>query len=362
MRYLFYKDANVLEDLPMNFTDEVYNKFLQQDLGGWEIQKQAEYVLEIDDVLVEPERCLGTKGVNQLIEQTVVFTADYQYPYILPHLLNRKRAKTLDKAVLYDGSATRNLYHHLVETVGRLSLLPKVGLPQDIPIIVNRFVYEKPFFQYLIKNSLYFASLNWRIQEKNEWLLVKKLYRPKALYFGKESWDFTRRMYSLSKIVPTRKIFLNRDKKLYTRGLSNESEICKMLGTYGFEVAYAEHMSTEDQMQLFASTKYLVALTGMGLVQQFFMNYEHAHIIEIMPVNRLMPEYYCEAYSLGIKYYDVVLGDDINNSMPVDGVYKRYEGLKEYTVDRHKLETAVIKMLNAPRDKKIYGNQVIENK
>ena len=356
MRYLFYKEASVIEDLPICFEEEIFNEFLRDNLGKWEIQKQAEYVLEIDDVLVEPERSLGTKGLNQLIEQTVVFTVDYQYPYILPHLLHRNKPKFLKSAVLYDGSATRNLYHHLIETVCRLSMLSKADLPADIPVIVNRFVYNSPFFQYLFSKSPYFKSFNWLIQEPHDWLKVEKLYRPKALYFGKESWDFTRKLYNLGEVTPSKRVFLSRDKKRYTRGLSNELEVINMLRNYGFEVAYAEHLSIEEQVKLFQETEYLVALTGMGLIQQFFMRYEKAHIIEIIPVNRLMPEYYCQAYSLGIKYYDVVLGEDIDRVPMASSSHKRYEGLKEYEVDISKLENAVVKMLNAPADKKIYGN------
>ena len=360
MRYLFYKEASVIEDLPFCFEEEVFNKFLRDNLSKWVIQKQAEYVLEIDDALVEPERGLATKGLNQLIEQTVVFTVDYQYPYILPHLLNRNKAKSIKEAVLYDGSATRNLYHHLVETVCRLSMLSKADLPANVPIIVNRFVYNSPFFQYLFSRSPYFKSFNWLIQEPHEWLQVEKLYRPKALYFGKESWDFTRKLYNLSEIIPSRKVFLSRDKKRYTRGLSNELEVISMLQKYGFEVVYAEHLSIDEQVKLFQETEYLVALTGMGLIQQFFMSYEKAHVIEIIPVNRLMPEYYCQAYSLGIKYYDVVLGEDIDHVPMSNSTHKRYEGLKEYEVIVSKLEGAVLRMLNAPANRKIYGKFSVE--
>lgn len=356
MRYLFYNEANVIKDLPICFEEEIFNKFLRDNLDKWAIQSQVEYVLEVDDILIEPERCLGTKGLNQLIEQTVVFTVDYQYPYILPHLLRRNKPKFIKSAVLYDGSATRNLYHHLIETVCRLSVLSKIDLPADIPIIVNRFVYDSSFFQYLFSISPYFQSCNWLIQEPDEWFQVEKLYRPKALYFGSESWNFTRNLYNLGEVTPSRRVFLSRDKSRYTRGLSNEIAVTTMLQKYGFEVVYAEHLSIEEQVKVFQETEYLVALTGMGLIQQFFMSYEKAHIIEIIPVNRLMPEYYCQAYSLGIKYYDVVLGEDIDGVPMLNNAHKRYDGLKEYEVDISKLEMAVAKMLAAPSDQKIYGN------
>jgi Glycosyltransferase 61 len=355
MRYIYYNKSQVIKDLPICFEEEVFNDFLRQNLHKWEIQNQEEYVLEIDNVLIEPERCLGTKGLNQLIEQTVVFTVDYQYPYILPHLLNRKSAKPIKSAVLYDGSATRNLYHHLIETVCRLSMLPKADIPMNIPIIVNRFVYNSPFFQYLFVKSKEFRSYNWIIQESNEWLYVEKLYRPKALYFDSDSWNFTRNLYNINKIEPSKRVFLSRDGKKYTRSLSNEDEVAKMLSKYNFEIVYAEHLSIDEQVDLFQNTEYLVALTGMGLIQQFFMNYEKAHIIEIIPVNRLMPEYYCQAYSLGIKYYDVVLGEDVDGIPISEGNHKRYDGINKYEVDIHKLENAVTRMLESPDDKRVYG-------
>jgi hypothetical protein len=39
----------------------------------------------------------------------------------MPHLLNRKSAKPIEKAVLYDGIATRNYYHHFVDAFSLLT-------------------------------------------------------------------------------------------------------------------------------------------------------------------------------------------------------------------------------------------------
>jgi hypothetical protein len=91
------------------------------------------------------------------------------------------------------------------------------------------------------------------------------------------------------------------------------------------------------------------------------MKYDEAHVIEIIPVNRLMPEYYCQAYSLGIKYFDVVLGEDIDNGAYSGELPNRHDGIKEYEVDVKKLESAVLKMLNAPPDKRVYGKFHLPN-
>ena len=57
MRYLFFNEASVIKDLPICFEEEIFNKFLPDNLDKWAIQRQVGYVIEIDDVLVEPERC-----------------------------------------------------------------------------------------------------------------------------------------------------------------------------------------------------------------------------------------------------------------------------------------------------------------
>lgn len=340
LRYLLRNSKDLFEGLPIAFEDERYNRFLEEDLKKWRMQE--EYILEMDKVLVDPERCLGIQHFNELIDQTIVFKEEQPYPYILPYLLRGNREHQLERALLYDGSATRNYFHHLVDALSMLYMFRRSGLPADLPVIVNRFVYDKSFFQHLLKRSPEFRSFNWHILEPGDWTRVQKLYKTKSYVLDEATWQHTRRLYCIEDGKPFRKVFLNRDKKLFTRGLSNEAAVMDLLEKYGFETRYAEHMSVDDQQQLFQETKYLVALTGMGLIQQFFMNYSEAHVLEIIPLNRLMPEYYCQAFTMGIKYYDVLLGEAVSPELP-DGSYQRIDDLKEYPVDLRKLETFVVR-------------------
>ena len=80
---------------------------------------------------------------------------------------------------------------------------------------------------------------------------------------------------------------------------------------------------------------HLVALQGMGLIQQMFMNPDSAHILEIMPSDRLQSEYYWQGWTLGVRYYDVITG----SGMRSDGKYR---------VDPARVEQAVEQMLALP--------------
>jgi capsular polysaccharide biosynthesis protein len=343
---LLMRHENVFEYLPTTFEDPVFEAFIKTDSAEW--SKQTEYIIAINDVVLEPERLLGVRGVNELIEQTVVFKYQEhrQYPFILPHLLNRNSAKPIAEAVLYDGSATRNYYHHFVDALSMLTMWDRSNLPRDLPLLVNRFVFEQPYFQYLYERSQQFRSLNWRIVEPGEWLRVKTLYKMQALHFGRETWRQMRQMYELPEVRPFRRVFLNRDKSLYGRYLANEDEVWAMLQRHGFEMVLAEHLTVDEQVRLFQETEHMVALHGAGLIQMVFMDPKYSQIIELMPHNRLMPLYYWQAYTLGLRYYDVVIGGDLQ-----DG--------KDYPVDVQKLEAAVIRMLSNTSHTPVYGKTTL---
>jgi capsular polysaccharide biosynthesis protein len=121
-----------------------------------------------------------------------------------------------------------------------------------------------------------------------------------------------------------------------------------MLAKYGISTIYAEYLTLSQQQKVFEKTRYLVALQGMGLIQQFFMNNSESSVIEIMPANRLQSEYYWQAYVLGTHYYDVLVGTELNK----DGYYN---------IDLSNLEIAIKKMLDYDSVEKKYGRVSITN-
>jgi capsular polysaccharide biosynthesis protein len=339
-RYLHRQTEDIFAGMPTHFVDATFSKFIAEDNKRWTMQDS--FVLEVTDVLLEPERLLGTRAGRQLVEQTVIYKHDRQYPFILPHLLRPAKPTVLETGIWYDGSATRNYYHHLVDALISLQQLERSGLPFDTPVLITRKMYEQIYFQNLYKRSTQFQKLNWYVVGDQEWVRVKKLYKFQTAPFSPAAWKTMRAMYALPNLKPWRKVFLNRDRKRYGRYLTNEQEILDMLKQFGFEEVFAENLTIEQQAQMFQETEYLVALTGAGLIQQFFMNYAHGHVIETMPRNRLMPEYYWQAYTIGMKYYDVVVGGDMR-----DG--------KDYPVDVTVLKAAVERMLNNQQSGRVYG-------
>ncbi|MDB5268412.1 MAG: hypothetical protein JWP58_1452, partial [Hymenobacter sp.] len=286
----------------------------------------------------------------ELVEQTIVYKWDRQYPYILPYLTAPTRREKLPAAILYDGSATRNYYHHFVDALSQLTFLPQTGIPMDLPLLISRAMFQQSFFQYLYGRSHAFRGMNWRIVEPGEWLEIGKLYKVQAMQWDPATWRKMRAIYELPERRSFRRVFLNRDGTQVGRFLSNEKEVEAMLQRYGFETVFAERLTMDEQTTLFQETEYLVALTGAGLIQQFFMDPDRGHVIEVMPANRLMPEYYWQGGKLGMRYYDVVVG----------GPMTVREG-KDYHMDVAQLEAAVQRMLANTSPTPVLGHTVMPN-
>lgn len=339
-RFLYREKEDVFANIPTRFTDAIYSDFIGVDSKLWSIQES--FAVEIEDVMLEPERLLGIRAGRQVVEQTVMYKFDRQYPYILPYLLRPAKATQLKQGIWYDGSATRNYYHHLVDALISLEQLKHSKLPADIPLLITRKMYDTVYFQYLYQRSPQLQKLNWYVVGNQEWVHVEKLYKLQTAPFQRQAWQTMRGLYAMPAKQAWRKVFLNRDRKRYGRYLDNEAEVVAMLKRHGFEEVFAENLTIEEQATLFQETTYLVALHGAGLIQQFFMNYKQAHIIEIMPLNYLKPLYYWQAYTLGIHYFDVIVG-----GLMRDG--------KEYPVDVVRLEEAVKRMLEPQLPGRTYG-------
>ncbi|WP_310391075.1 glycosyltransferase family 61 protein [Hymenobacter sp.] len=339
-RFLHRRTEDVFAGMPTRFVDTVFSDFLVEDNKRWTMQES--FVLEVTDVLLEPERLLGIRAGRQLVEQTVVYKFDRSYPFILPYLLRPAKTTELETAIWYDGLATRNYFHHLVDALISLQQLEISGLPLSTPLLITRSMYETVYFQYLYQRSPPLQRLNWHVVGDKEWVRVQKLYKFQTAPFNPGAWRAMRELYAMPEVKPWRKVFLNRDKARYGRYLANEEETVAMLKRHGFEEVLAENLSIDQQAQLFQETEYLVALHGAGMIQQFFMDYERSHVVEIMPRNYLQPLYYWQAYAMGIKYYDVVVGGDMRSG-------------KEYPVDVTILEAAVLRMLTNQHPGRVYG-------
>lgn len=345
------RTIEMFDGIPGNFADPDYGAMIGPDSARW--SRFEETITAIDDCWVEPNRCQIIGPDGRLVQQSLTHRLLPLFPSAFGYKTRRPGAR-LPEAIVYDGFNSTSYFHHVIDTLPSIELfLERSALAPHLPLVVNRRVFESRFFAYLRQRSPVFAALNWRVQEPNEWLHVGRAYLLNAAPYARSSFARIRALYghvsdAASEHRGGRRVFLSRDPQLYGRGLLNEPEVGALLATYGFETVYAEHLSLEQQQRTFEETAYLVALHGMGMVQQMFMDSAKGHVLELMPRDRLHSVYYWQGWTLGMRFYDVQAGSDMNKA----GMYR---------IDLARLEAGVQRMLDHPKDKRRYGETLIDD-
>lgn len=346
---VYSRNVDMFDGIPDDFADPAYRAMIGTDSARW--SRFEETITAIDDCLVEPNRCQIIGPDGRLVRQSMTHRLVPLYPSALGHALNRLgrgRGARIDEAIVYDGKNSSNYYHHLIDTLPGIALwLERSGLPAGLPLVVNRWIFESRFFAYLRERSAAFAGLNWRVQEPGEWLHVGRAYRLNAAPFTPDGLAKVRAMYGRVSEPKKRRVFLSRDPKMYGRGIHDEAAVAALLAAHGFETVYAEHLSLEEQQRTFEETTHLVALQGMGLVQQMFMDPERGHVLELMPSSRLQSEYYWQGWTRGMRFYDVQTGSAL-------------DGSGKYRIDLPRLEAGVRRMIDHPANLRRYGETLVE--
>ena len=78
-----------------------------------------------------------------------------------------------------------------------------------------------------------------------------------------------------------RKIFLTRA-KTRLRFIENESEIIEVCKKYGLEIVDADHLSSVQQIELFANARFVAGIHGAGLTNMIFRQ-GPCMILELFP-------------------------------------------------------------------------------
>jgi hypothetical protein len=338
--FLHFAAKKLFDDVPIAFSNHCITDELRSDTARW--SEQHEYILRLDRVIVEPERCLAIMRFNHLVKQSALIKVRH-YPNMLRYLSKKAKVRHIPEAVIYDGCASANYYHHFVDAVNRLHVLRHFALPIGVPFIVSRASYDSLYFQHLYRRSEYFRSIPWLVQEPNDWYYVSSAYRLQSFPFAEDPWRKTLALYNVRPCAnPKKRVFLSRDPARATRCITNESEIRLLLEKHGFETIYAERLSLDEQIDLIRQTECLVAVHGAGLVQQVFMNHAKARIIEIVPEDYQMSMYFWLAYALGVRYYDRICGSKLNR-------------LGNFSINVSDLQRAVLAMLSEDRVGRVYG-------
>ena len=281
------------------------------------------YVLKLENVIIEPEMgwAILTKN-DKLVFDSVSNNSWRQnyYPNFNEYKKKKNSAIKLEDAIsinLIKGGEF-NYWHFLHDFLGEI-FLAKIYLPHINTYIISCDLAERDIFKYTLKISPLLQSCKWIL--RNSYFEVKTAYFIQCLPNSFEQLKGIRSFFE--PIIPMKslekKIYLTRSNKRI-RHLKNEKEISSLLQKYGFEIIDADILSMQEQIKLFANTRYLVGLHGAGLTNILFAYPASLSVLEILPLNYLQPHYYILSKAFNQDYYAVIGSAlSIDSAFLVDG-------------------------------------------
>lgn len=114
---------------------------------------------------------------------------------------------------------------------------------------------------------------------------------------------------------PHRRVFISRARSR-GRHLVDEEEIWPLLSQAGFERAFMEELSFEEQIRMMSETQVLLAPHGAGLTNIIFCR-PGAHVVEIADLGYPNPNFYALASAMDLHYW-LVPGQAVGDGHPLD--------------------------------------------
>jgi hypothetical protein len=240
--------------------------------------------------------------------------------------------------------ASHNYFHWLLDVLPRIDLIHKAGIP------IEKFIFNtNPLLSFqsetltalgITNDMRVMIQGNIHVRAKN--LVVPSLIGYRSRY---PQWAslFVRnellKKFNVKKLKEYERIYVSRD-DANIRKVTNEDEVMRVLGKYGFKRIILKNMSVAEQIQKFHSAKVVVSPHGANLTNLLFCD-RGTKVIELFSPSHIHPVYWLISNHVGLDYYYVV-GE---GNRPPRNVLVPYGGWANIKVNVDLLETT-IKMMN----------------
>jgi len=240
---------------------------------------------------------------NQILDFLKTF--NIKLSNLLPFVSKQKKISGVCSIIRQFGRQN-NYYHTLVDVIPKLYLLNQAGY-KNIDEIKLLFSSEPTAVEYFMISKLAPKNINITVVENPDRLYsLEQLIFPTCLtrtacgYLPSVYLSYFR-----DRVLPKReskkinRIFISRAKS-NSRRMINEDELFEALKAYGFKRYFLEHLSIEEQIELFYDADYVIGTHGAGMTNMIF-SYP-IKVLEIFPNEYFQTHYYYLAKSLGHTY------------------------------------------------------------
>jgi len=228
-------------------------------------------------------------------------------------------------------------YGHVVQDLvgGRLRMASECGL-EDVPILVSKQLYERKFFQDLLRMS----GLDQRrfVLQEDQHVASDKVFLFDTSHFARTSLEYLQSLLKVPDADPAsdRRLFIVRGLARQTgRGITNMDAVADLCRRFGLEMVATDEMGLQEQLELFSQARLVVGVHGSALVNIVFRRGTKLTLVEIFPPgtdpDRLRPWCFYEATALGHDY-ECLLG-----GTPRDGVTGKEAYRRDFPIDVDRL-------------------------
>jgi len=262
---------------------------------------------------------------------------------VVVNALRAARAPRVETALSFRTFGEANYFHLLNDLIGgRLRMFDEAGAPADTPIVVARRLAEFPPFRDL-QSRPGLQDRRWIVQEPGTMLRCRRLFVARTGPFSRAGIEYTQRALGVpaSDAHDAERIFVDRGSR-GTRDIVNRSDVESVCRRFGFSIVDPGGMTLTEQMERFSRAEFVIGVHGAGLTNIIFRRDAPLHLLEIFPgpPARNAAHYFfiCRTHGHG---YTALLGES-TEAYPWPG---------RFTLDPHKLETAIDAMLSGTSER-----------
>jgi hypothetical protein len=280
------------------------------------VKPSAEYVYHVNQrVMMEPEYGFLIAPPSYLIYESVPLSEQIRsretivYCSALPSFTKLLRARAGKLPVRKERAIVSmrfvfepNYYHFIQDTLTRLALLDRAGVPEDVPLVVSKKIGETRFFKEITGRGA-LARRRWIVQDGFH-IDAEEAYFARTSEGNREQLDHVMDLLGVPEPDSRggRRLFLTRDLAKRGRGIINMHEIEPVLASYDLEVVDTDHLTFDEQVRLFNETRLVVGIHGAGLTNVIFRRGSKLDLVEIFLPSETPLYFYILARTFGYNY------------------------------------------------------------
>lgn len=248
---------------------------------------------------VEPSLGYVVTGPGRLVAESLPYWRHIGFPTCD---LADSRVRVPAVVSLRDTGDT-NYYHFLDDVLGRLELCDRIGVPDDLPLLVSAALVERPYFGQALARSPRLRARHWVVQPPDRAVEADEVWFVKAMPHSRRTLCAAADLLQVpaADAAADRRVLLVRA-SVRGRHVRNATQVEQVCRERGFEVVDADTLDLDDQVALFGRARYVVGAHGAGLVNLLWRRGAPCSLLELFPPDASPAHYHWLCASFGYSY------------------------------------------------------------